>query len=156
MPACLSWKRISSFYLEISSGNLQPWATHCYLFNLLCVRIFLSCVHTAFGTLFSPSTFSFQIGLLRLAFYLVALPRPLLQIWSSWSQSHLWRAFKRNIFRKKWVLSCTNIWKLFTVPTWCAQSLGILNGFFFLIDLLYYQVHHQASIFLAGLSRTLS
>lgn len=42
---------------------------------------------------------------------------------------------------------------LLIVPTIrCAESLRILNAF--LIDLLDYQVHHQASIFLAGINRT--
>lgn len=48
--------------------------THCHLCNLLCTGIFLRCVRMAFGTYFYPSTFSFQVGLLKLAFYLPLHP----------------------------------------------------------------------------------
>lgn len=125
---------------------------HSRLCDILWIGIFLPCVQTTCGTYFYSSSFSFQIGLLRLAFCSI-LPSSSFEA----DEARVIRdELSKEIFLGRNEYFYTNFLggeNLLIVPTIrCAESLGILNAF--LIDLLDYQVHHQASIFLAGINRT--
>lgn len=135
-------------YPENSSANLQPWVgtvssmkfslaedlslgSHCIWYMLVLKWIFL------------PNCSSW-IG------FLLSSPHP--QIWSSW------RPGSSLIGIQKLFLGINEqLYKIFSetlqVPSIkvCLESGNIT---YFLIDLLDYQVHHQASIFLAEIGRT--
>lgn len=103
---------------------------HSRLCDILWIGIFLSCVQTTCGTYFHSSSFSFQIGLLRLAFCSI-LPSSSFEA----DEARVIRdELSKEIFLGRNEYFYTNFWKkkhLLIVPTIrCAKSLGILNAFF--------------------------